>query len=99
MIGVASTGYTDEHPSYSDTGPQVEIAAPGGESGYPILSTWPSTVACNNTNPLPGYCTAYGTSMAAAVVSGAAALMMSVRPDLNAAEVRQFLPRYGDGRG
>ena len=98
VMGVAATGYADRRASYSNRGSEVEIAAPGGEVGsnrsLQILSTWPGNVYCRDISaPLiqSGYCTSEGTSMAAAVVSGGAALVMSVRPDLSAAGVRQLL--------
>lgn len=94
VMAVAATTYQDKRASYSNQGQQIEIAAPGGESQKPMLSAWPGGVRCRDINaPLPqsGYCTSEGTSMAAAVVSGAAALAMSVRPDLNAGDVRQLL--------
>ena len=98
VMGVAATNYIDRHATYSNAGSQVEIAAPGGEIGsnlgVKILSTWPGGVYCRDIDaPLPesGYCTSEGTSMAAAIVSGAAAFVMSVRPDLTGAQVRQLL--------
>jgi len=98
VMAVAATNYIDRHATYSNAGSQVEIAAPGGEigsnAGVKILSTWPDGVYCRDIDaPLPesGYCTSEGTSMAAAIVSGAAAFVMSVRPDLTGAQVRQLL--------
>lgn len=91
VMAVAATTYANHHASYSNAGTQVAIAAPGGDSAYAMLSTWPSSVRCRDLSPISGYCTSEGTSMAAAVVSGAAALAMSVRPDLTADQVRQLL--------
>ncbi len=94
VMAVAATNYTDRHASYSNVGTQVALAAPGGESSNSMLSTWPGGVYCRDIQaklPQSGYCTSEGTSMAAAVVSGAAALVMSVRPDLTADQVRQLL--------
>lgn len=94
VIAVAATTYMDKHASYSNAGSQVEIAAPGGERGLSILSTWPGGVKCrDNTSVLPqsDYCTSEGTSMAAAIVSGAAALIKSVRPSYSAEQIRQLL--------
>jgi type VII secretion-associated serine protease mycosin len=59
---------------YSVRGPQLEIAAPGTE----IVTTGIKS---------SGYCLCSGTSEAAAVVSGAAALVRARYPDLSAAEV------------
>ncbi|MCX6049660.1 MAG: S8 family serine peptidase [Chloroflexi bacterium] len=94
VMAVAATNYTDRHASYSNVGTQVAIAAPGGESSNSILSTWPGGIYCRDIKaklPQSGYCTSEGTSMAAAVVSGAAALVMSVHPELTADQVRQLL--------
>ncbi len=94
VMAVAATNYNDYRASYSNMGAQVAIAAPGGESSIPMLSTWPGGVYCNDIQaklPQSGYCTSAGTSMAAAVVSGAAALVMSVRPAMTADQVRQLL--------
>lgn len=94
VVAVAATTYNDKHASYSNAGSQVEIAAPGGERGQSILSTWPGGVKCrDNTTVLAqsDYCTSEGTSMAAAIVSGAAALIKSIRPTYTADQIRQLL--------
>ena len=94
VFAIAATNYSDKHATYSNAGPEVDLAAPGGERALSILSTWPGAVKCrDNTATLPqsDYCTSEGTSMAAAVVSGAAALIKSVRPDLNADQIRELL--------
>ncbi len=94
VMAVAATNYNDRRASYSNAGAQVEIAAPGGERNLSMLSTWPGNVRCRDNTTTPtqsSYCTSEGTSMAAAVVSGAAALIKSVRPSLTAAAIRQLL--------
>ncbi|MEZ4734871.1 MAG: S8 family serine peptidase [Caldilineaceae bacterium] len=94
VIAVAATNYNDKHASYSNAGAQVELAAPGGERSLSMLSTWPGGVKCrDNAAVLPqsDYCTSEGTSMAAAVVSGAAALVKSVQPGYTAEQIRQLL--------
>lgn len=94
VVAIAATNYNDKHATYSNAGPQVELAAPGGERGLSILSTWPGGVKCrDNTTVLPqsDYCTSEGTSMAAAIVSGAAALIKSVQPGYSAEQIRQLL--------
>lgn len=94
VIAVAATNYNDKHASYSNQGGQIELAAPGGERALSVLSTWPGGVKCRDKATVivqSDYCTSEGTSMAAAVVSGAAALIKSVRPDYTAEQIRQLL--------
>ncbi len=96
VLAVAATTYYDGVPYYSARGSQLDIAAPGGGSGQSILSTWSSSAISRCTRGLREvnngfYCLADGTSMAAGVVSGVAALIWSVRPELSADEVRAIL--------
>jgi thermitase len=83
VMAVASTDRNDQRSSFSNVGPQVDIAAPG-ES---ILSTWPW---------LDGYFYKRGTSMAAPHVAGAAALLWSLRPDYQSTEIEQRLLSQSD---
>jgi len=76
-IAVAATDHQDERASYSNYGPSVDIAAPGGTAGVSIYSTWLAG----------GYGYNYGTSMATPHVSGLAGLIWSVDPSLSASEV------------
>jgi subtilisin family serine protease len=90
VLAVAATDRYDVHTYYSSPGPEVDIAAPGGLGNQLIYSTWPAEVLCGT--PLPGgYCTAIGTSTAAAHVSGVAALVWGSHPDLSANDVRAIL--------
>lgn len=94
VMAIAATTYNDTRASYSNSGPEIEIAAPGGERNLSMISTWPGGVRCRDINAAPAasdYCTSEGTSMAAAVASGAAALIKGLRPSLNAAAIRQLL--------
>lgn len=97
VLAVAATTYEDRRPSYSNTGSQIDIAAPGGVSIKPIYSTWSNQASCRDVKPPDdpknhgGYCTAEGTSMAAGIVSGAAAMLWSLNPALTAQEVRALL--------
>lgn len=76
VIAVSATDSSDNRASWSSTGPDVEIAAPG----VSIYSTYPG-----------GYRYMSGTSMAAPHVSGTAALVMASNTDLTNVEVRQRL--------
>jgi hypothetical protein len=76
ILNVAATDNDGEHATYSIPRRDVDVAAPGGEDGGSgaILST------------LPGYFPqqwgyAWGTSMAAPHVSGAATLMLAAEPN------------------
>lgn len=79
--------------SFSNYGNNVDICAPGEE----IFST-----VCNNM-----YKQDSGTSMAAPIVSGSAALLWSLKPDMTASEVKELLISsavtqavgVGDGKG
>lgn len=84
VIAVGATGPYDAKATYSQFGSGLDLVAPGGEGSSissAILSLWPG-----------GYLlTTSGTSMAAPHVAGAAALVLSVRPDLSAFAVEQLL--------
>lgn len=103
VMAVAALGYDDQRASYSNVGPEVEIAAPGGEVAVDkILSAWPSQALnrCGSSGGLitmgqPGipyyYCAASGTSQAAPLVAGVGALLLALDPSLSAEEVRNIL--------
>ena len=100
VMAVAATDRFDRQAPYSNQGPEIEIAAPGGlvqastipQINDPILSTWAVNTFCNQAyQSQSSYCSSTGTSMAAPFVSGTAALIRSLRPDLSPAQVRQIL--------
>ncbi len=76
-LAVAATNQDDARPSFSNHGPQVDVAAPGTD----IYSTWYRG----------NYFTQSGTSMATPHVSGLAALIWSARPNLLAAQVTEII--------
>ena len=79
VLAVAATDRADQRASFSNYGPEVDLAAPGVD----IYSTWPW---------LDGYFTKSGTSMAAPHVSGVAALVWSRWPEWdNVAVSRQII--------
>lgn len=78
IISVMSSGSDDTRAVTSNFGKtSVDVAAPG----VAILSTW-----INNT-----YATKSGTSMAAPLVSGCAAYLLSHMPNLTCEQVKQIL--------
>jgi serine protease len=88
VIAVAAVNRSGGKASYSNYGSVVDVAAPGGDSGAGILSTWnagTSTPAADN------YGTMMGTSMATPHVAGVAALMLSKNPNLTPDEVEAKL--------
>jgi subtilisin family serine protease len=102
VLAVGATSYLDLLTFYSNTGPEVDLVAPGGLTANSILSTWTRdfTAQGRDTCDSPTgrrvvnggvYCHKEGTSMATGIVSGVAALIMSLRPDLSASEVEAIL--------
>lgn len=76
-LAVAATDQNDLRASFSNHGPQVDVAAPG----VSIYSTWYRG----------NYFTRSGTSMAAPHVSGLAALIWSARPYLDLPQVSYII--------
>ena len=75
---------------FGQRGDYIDLAAPG----LSILSTTVGKYekdACPSQTPL--FCELSGTSMAAAFVSGAAALLFAAQPSITAAQVRDILQR------
>ena len=99
-IAVAATDQVDDHAPFSDTGPQIEVAAPG----VGIYSTlW--------TPSSHTYGVKHGTSMSTPHVSGLAALIWTLCPQLTNTEARSVIsgtakdlgapgwdPKFGFGR-
>ena len=79
-IAVAATDQVDDHVPFSDTGPQIEVAAPGVDI-YSTLWT-PSSHT---------YGWKLGTSMSTPYVSGLAALVWTRCPQLTNAQVRSVI--------
>jgi subtilisin family serine protease len=88
VMAVTATDINDNIASFSNIGPKAEISAPGVD----ILSTVPtgSCSLCDSS----GYKLLSGTSMATPHVSGAAALIFSAYPGLNASQARKRIDDY-----
>jgi thermitase len=85
-IAVAATDYNDERPSWSNPGPEVDVAAPGVR----ILSCVPTWYWGPASFPY-GY--GEGTSQAAPHVAGLAALIKDLKPWLRVDEIMDII-RY-----
>ncbi len=85
VVTVAATTSSDQAASFSNRGNSIDIAAPGVQ----IESTWPPT----------SYHTISGTSMATPHVVGAAALLLSVNPNLTPDQIQNALQCTADDLG
>ena len=100
-VGVAGLRHTGTKVGFSDLGPEIALGAPGGNCVnldgaclYPLLTT----TNPGQTAPVAGgaaytdsFDISVGTSFAAPLVAGTAALVLSVRPELRPADVRTVL--------
>jgi subtilisin family serine protease len=78
VLGVSATDQDNAPASFSNSGPVVDVAAPGVE----IISTYNADYPGNTTGAL--YARFSGTSLAAPHVAGVAALVKARRPGLTA---------------
>ncbi len=89
VMAVAATNQKDNRASFSDYGPEIDVAAPGVD----IYSTvW-------NPPDIHTYGWKQGTSMAAPFVAGEAALIWSLCPQFTNVEVRSIIESTATDRG
>ncbi|MCK4385763.1 MAG: S8 family serine peptidase [candidate division Zixibacteria bacterium] len=106
VMAVSATTSRDRLAYSSNYGPSICVAAPGGY-GIPwdeddIFSTMPNYhVKLNDTpyNVSTNYGYIGGTSMSCAMVSGLAALLLSIKPNFNAYELREIIEQSADKVG
>lgn len=88
VVAVAATGRTGGRASYSNYGNLIDVAAPGGDGSYSVLSTLNSGTGAPAADSYAGY---QGTSMATPHVAGVAALMLSLNANLTPDEIESRL--------
>jgi len=102
VIAVGATDHQDLRWGYSNYGPDLDIMAPGGPyppiSAGDVFGVWTTDIAgsAGGNGIIRGlrvtdYIPFGGTSAAAPIVAGVAALILSVEPNLTNGEVRHFL--------
>jgi thermitase len=87
-IAVGATDKADVRADYSNTGPELDLAAPGGSASAGIWST-----------VIGDYGTKVGTSMAAPHVAGTVALVRSAYPTATPARIADALRASATDRG
>ncbi len=102
-LAVGATDSSDKRAGYSNYGPGLDLVAPGGDGTRGIVTTDRTDVKIRKAGKVKlrilGYAqgdttqTFTGTSAAAPVVSGVAALVWAANPNLNARQVREILNR------
>ena len=88
-IAVAATDYSDIRASWSNFGPEVDVAAPGVKL-VSLVPTWFPGLEWGDFT-IPPYAFADGTSASAAVVSGFVALIKSAKPWLEPKQIMDIV--------
>lgn len=100
VLAAAATNYNDTYMTLAETGgdwgsnfgPEVDVAAPGRW----ILSTWGRGLDFRGRPGWYGYNYGNKTSMSTAFVTGLAALVISMHPDLENTEVMDLIRQSAD---
>ncbi|WP_291423904.1 S8 family serine peptidase [Deinococcus sp.] len=85
VLTLTSVDLGGQRPAYANWGKSVALAAPGGEPGHGIVTS--------SLSGAGGEREANGTSFAAPHATGVASLLLSVRPKLTPALLRELLTR------
>lgn len=88
-IAVAATDANDERTTWSNYGPQIDVAAPGAY-------IWGAKIYPNDPDNLDSYNWGSGTSYAAPLVAGAAALLIAQKPFLLNSQVMSLIKYTAD---
>ncbi len=97
VISVSAVNIAKQRASYSNSGPAIDVAAPGGNisedlDGDGTIDGVLSTLADDSSDTLGfSYAWSAGTSMAAPHVAGVVALMLAVNPGLTADDINLLL--------
>jgi len=89
VIAVSAVGPSGNITIYSNFGPEIEVAAPGGDPFAPQDMVW--STKYDKATSRPEYAEGAGTSMACPHVAAVAALVLSANPALTPADVRSIL--------
>nr|NIR93102.1 S8 family serine peptidase [Gammaproteobacteria bacterium]NIW46518.1 S8 family serine peptidase [Gammaproteobacteria bacterium]NIW97859.1 S8 family serine peptidase [Phycisphaerae bacterium] len=100
VIAVSATDHIDDRAGYSNSGPEVNVAAPGGDGGPEdeddIYSTTPNYAFTLETETTQTYGYLAGTSMSTPHVTGTVGLMLSVNNTLLPNQIRAILEQTAD---
>ncbi|MFM1760681.1 MAG: hypothetical protein RL478_291 [Actinomycetota bacterium] len=89
-LAVTAVSSDNSVASFGQRGDYIDLAAPGVEIFSSTVGIYDER-KCPSQTPL--FCKLSGTSMAAAFVAGAAALLFAAKPSITAAQVRDILQR------
>lgn len=93
VIAVGATAPDDIRPNFSNWGAEIDLVAPGGADGFTQVDRIYSLIGTSS------YTYLRGTSMATPHVSGTAALMKSLVPEINSSGIRDILLSTTDDLG